>query len=116
MAKENRNSEKTWATFCHLASFAGYFFPFGNIIGPLVLWLIKKDEMSLVDREGKKSLNFQISVTIYFVVAFLLVFALIGFPILFGLMIFDLVVVIQASIKTNKGESYYYPLSIQFIK
>lgn len=116
MSKTEGNSERAWATFCHLAAFAGYIFPFGNIIAPLILWIIKKNEMSLVDREGKKSLNFQISVTIYFVAAFILIFLLIGFPIIIGLMIFDLIVVIMASIKTNNGEDYRYPLSIQFIK
>lgn len=111
-----KDNQRTWATFCHIATFAGYIFPFGNIIAPLVLWLMKKDEMPLVDREGKKSLNFQISITIYTVIAFILVFVLIGFVFLFALMVFDLVVVILAAIKTNRGEDYRYPLSIQFIK
>ncbi len=116
MAEKSKDAEKTWATLCHLASFAGYIFPFGNIIGPLILWLIKKEEMPLVDREGKKSLNFQISISVYFVIAFLLVFVIIGFVLLFAIMIFDLIVVIMAAIKTNKGEDYHYPLSIQFLK
>ena len=105
-----------WATLCHLGGFAGYIFPFGNVIVPLVLWLIKKDEMPLVEREGKKSVNFQISITIYTVVAFILVFVLIGLPLLLAIGVFDFVVIILAAIRTNKGEDYHYPLSIRFIK
>ena len=53
---------------CHLSSLAGSVIPFGNIVGPLVVWLIKKDEYAFVDDQGKESLNFQISITIYTVV------------------------------------------------
>ena len=52
--------EKTWAMLCHLSAVAGFVIPFGSILGPLVVWLIKKDEMPIVDLHGKKSLNFQI--------------------------------------------------------
>ncbi|MBN1808815.1 MAG: DUF4870 domain-containing protein [Planctomycetes bacterium] len=107
--------EKQFAMFCHLASFAGSFFPAGNIVGPLVLWLIKKDEMEFVDDQGTEVLNFQISITIYSVVALLLVFVVIGIPLLIGLVIFDIVVTIIGAVKANAGERYRYPLSIPFI-
>ena len=109
--------ERTWAMVCHLSAFAAFVIPWlGSIIGPLVIWLIKKDESSLVDEHGKKSLNFQISMLIYTGVSFLLCFVLIGFPIIIGLGIFDLVMVIINSIKANKGEEVKYPLAIEFIK
>lgn len=100
---------------CHLSAFAGLFVPFGNVWGPLVVWLIRRDQSPEVDAHGKESLNFQISMTIYLVVSFLLSFLLIGIPLLIAGAIFWLVVVIIASVRANAGELYRYPLSIRFI-
>lgn len=106
--------EKNWAMFCHLAALSGFLIPFGNFLGPLIIWLIKKDASPLVDAEGKKSLNFQISVSIYFVVSAILVFVLIGFVLLIAVGIFALVMIILAAVKTSNGEDFQYPLSIRF--
>ena len=112
-----KNEEKTFGMFCHLLAFAGIIgIPFGNIIGPLVMWLIKKNESSFVDQCGKESLNFQISLTIYAIVCGLLTIILIGFAGLLAILILDIVCVIKASIKANAGETYTYPLTIRFIK
>jgi hypothetical protein len=109
--------EKTMAMLCHLSALAGLVIPWvGSVVGPLVVWLIKKDESGLVDEHGKKALNFQISMLIYTVVAGALCFVVIGIPILFGLGIFNLVMIIMNSIKANKGEAVSYPLAITFIK
>jgi len=105
-----------WAMFCHLAALAGYIIPFGNILGPLVVWLIKKDEIPAVDKNGKESLNFQITLAIASIVCVPLMFIIIGFFLLFAVGIYGLIMVIIASIKTNKGEDYRYPISIRFIK
>ncbi len=107
--------ERNWAMFCHLISFAGYVFPFANIFGPLVLWLMKRDEWSLVDDQGKESLNFQISWTIYVFVSALLCFVLIGFLVLPVLLLASLILVVVATIKASEGERYRYPLTIRFI-
>jgi hypothetical protein len=108
--------DRLLAMLCHLTSFGGYLFPFANIIIPLVLWLVKKDESPLIDLHGKESVNFQISVTIYAVVGIVLAFVLIGFVLLLALVVFQVVVVILASIKAYNGEPYRYPLCIRFIK
>ena len=111
------NQEKTSGMLCHLLSFAGIIgVPFGNIIGPLIVWLMKKDESPFVDQCGKESLNFQISLTIYAIVCGLLTIILIGFAGLLAILIIDIVCVIKASIKANAGESYTYPLTIRLIK
>lgn len=111
------NNARTWEMLCHLSALASLIgVPFGNIIGPLVIWLLKKDEVPGVDAHGKESLNFQLSMTIYMAVAGLLIFIFIGIFLLIGLMILDLVFVIIASIKTNEGEAYQYPMTIRFIK
>lgn len=107
--------ERTWGMLCHLSALAGYIIPFGNIVGPLVVWLIKKDEMPFVEDQGKEALNFQISVTIYVIVSFVLIFVLIGIFLLIAVGIFSLVMLIIAAIKANQGEAYRYPLCIRFI-
>lgn len=109
-------SANTWAMLCHLAALAGFVIPFGNIIGPLVVWLVKKAEFSAVDTNGKESLNFQISVFIYALVGFLLCFVLIGIPLLMALAVFNIVMVILSAVKANNGQPVRYPLCIRFIK
>ncbi|MFZ5651910.1 MAG: DUF4870 domain-containing protein [Bacillota bacterium] len=113
---QGNNQEKNWAMFCHLGGFCGYIIPFGNIIVPLVLWLVKKDEYPLVDFHGKEALNFNISMTIYAVISALLGIILIGFILLAVLFVLDIVFIIRATIEANNGEYYRYPLTIRFIK
>lgn len=113
---ELSKDEKNWGMFCHLASFAGVIIPFGNIIGPLVIWLMKKDEYSFVDDQGKEALNFQITVAIAFIICFLLSFVIIGIFLMFVVGIFALVVTIIAIVKSSQGEYYRYPLSIRLVK
>lgn len=109
------SDERTWAMLCHLSAFAGYLVPFGNILGPLVIWLIKKDEYPLVNDQGKEALNFQISITIWVAVALVLSFVLIGIPLLVAIIIFSVVMTIIAAVKANGGESYRYPLTIRLV-
>jgi len=115
MAKLDESQERTWAMLCHLSALAMFIFPFGNIIGPLVIWLIKKDESEFVDDQGKESLNFQISFTIYCIIAAFLILVIIGIFILIALGVLFLVLVIIATVKANSGEKFRYPLSIRFI-
>lgn len=105
---------RVWAMFCHLAGLAVCVFPFaGNIILPLILWQIKKEQYPFVDDQGKEAVNFQISVTIYGIVAAITVIGMFLLPVI-G--IGALVLLIIAAIKANNGEAYRYPLTIRFIK
>ena len=108
--------QNMWAMLCHLSTLAGFIIPLGNVIGPLVIWMIKKDVYPLVDDQGKEALNFQISMTIYYVISGILILILIGIPLLIGLALFSLVVTIIAMVKASDGVAYRYPLSIRFIK
>ena len=107
---------KTFGMLCHLIAFAGFVIPLGNIIGPLVIWLIKKDEFEFVDDQGKESLNFQISVVIYAIISAILIIVLLGIFLLIALGIFAIVMMIIAAIRANEGVRYRYPLNIRFIK
>jgi uncharacterized Tic20 family protein len=108
--------EKTFGMLCHLLAAAGFVFPFGNILGPLVMWLVKKDEFPFVNSQGKESLNFQISVTIYAICAGALSIVGIGLVLLPVVAVFSLVMVILATIQANNGVGYTYPLCIRLIK
>ncbi len=114
--KPGDSDERMWAMFCHLSTFSGYLVPFGNILGPLVVWLVKKDEYALVDDQGKEALNFQISITIWTIIAAILCIVLVGIPLLIALVVFDIVVTIMAAIQANQGNYYRYPMTIRFIQ
>lgn len=117
VVEENKDARQ-WAMFCHLAALASYLgIPFGHILGPMIVWLIKKDEFSYVQSQGKEALNFQISMTIYGIICVpLICLAGLGFVLLAAVGIVDLVFIIFASINANKGKDYKYPLSIRFLK
>ncbi len=109
-------TERNWSMLCHLSAFAGFFFPFGGIIGPLICWLSRRDESEWINVNGRNSLNFQLSILLYMVLAIPLVFIVVGIPILVALGILKVVCIIIASIKAPKGELFRYPLSIPFIQ
>jgi uncharacterized protein len=111
-----RAPDRTWDVLCHVSALAGFILPLGNIIGPLIVWLIKKQEMPSVDAHGKESLNFQISVTIYMLVSAILVLVLIGLLLMVVVAIGALVLIIVAAVKAGNGEFFRYPLTIRFIK
>ncbi|MBP7936953.1 MAG: DUF4870 domain-containing protein [Phycisphaerae bacterium] len=101
---------------CHLIALVGLAIPLGNIIGPLIIWLVKKEQCPFVDDQGKESLNFQMSLLIYALVCVPLCFIVIGFILLPLLGLFWLVMTIIAGIKANNGERYRYPLTIRFLQ
>lgn len=102
--------------FCHLSAFAGYFFPFGGIIGPIICWISRKDESEWVNVNGKASLNFQLSMLLYTVLLIPLCFIIVGIPLIVALVVLEFVCIIMASIRASKGEGYKYPISIPFVQ
>jgi uncharacterized Tic20 family protein len=109
-------TDNSLAVVMQLLGFAGFVFPFGNIIAPLILWLVKRAESPLLDRTGKEVVNFQISYTIYASVAGLLCFVLVGFLILPAIFILWVVFMVVAAVKTGNGEEYRYPLTIRLLQ
>lgn len=102
--------ENSIAMLAHLlALFTGF-------VGPLIIWLMKKDESDFVNEQGKEALNFGISLTIYYSVAVPSLIVVIGFLLLPAVGIFALVNIIRAAIAANKGERFRYPLCIRLIK
>ncbi len=95
---------------CHLLGL------FTCFIGPLIIWLIKKDEDPFVDNQGKEALNFQITVAIAFIVSGLLTFVCVGVFLGTAVGVADLVFCIVAAAKANSGQAYRYPVSIRFVR
>jgi uncharacterized Tic20 family protein len=120
-SKEVNKDARMWAMICHLSALAGLVVPvIGCIIGPLIVWQIKKEEFPFVDEQGKEAVNFQISMTLYLLISAILwiplSFVCIGILIPVAISIVDLVFLLIAAVKANDGHHYRYPLTIRFIK
>jgi uncharacterized Tic20 family protein len=109
----DRDSQQ-WGMIAHLSALSGFVIPFGNVIGPLVIWQMKKDMPFVVD-QGKEALNFQITVIIAVFVCILLSFIVIGMLLLPVVGIGALVLTVIAGIKANNGEAYRYPFALRLI-
>lgn len=107
--------ERQWGMIAHLSALVGFVIPFGTVIGPLIVWQIKKADMPFVDDQGKEALNFQITVAIAALVCLMLGFILIGFLLLPIVGIGAIVLTVIAGIKANEGEAYRYPVSWRII-
>ena len=107
--------ERLWALVCHLCGFVGHLVPFGNIVAPLVVWVLKKDEMPFVADQGKEAINFQISWSIYMLIGGALCWVLIGLLIVPVLYVVWLVFMLIAAVKSNEGVAYRYPMTIRLI-
>ena len=109
--------EKTNAMICHLLAFLSFAgIPFGGILGPRIFWVIKKDESDFLDACGKEAINFQIAMLIYSIISIVLCLILIGYLMLFALLIVDIVCIVKAANAANRGELYKYPWSLRLIK
>ena len=116
LSVEQADEVRRLAMYCHLAGLLGYLIPFGNVIGPLVLWLMKREEHPYIDEQGKEALNFQLSMLAYVLLAFALVLVLVGFLLLPLLALFQIVMTVIAALKAKEGEAYRYPLTLRFIR
>ncbi len=107
---------RLWNVACHASALLGVFFHFpGHVLGPLIVWLAKRDDSQEIDAHGKEALNFQLSMLLYNVIAAVFCLVLIGFLFLAILWVLNAVLVIVASIKASDGKFYRYPLTIRFV-
>jgi len=119
--------ERQWAMFAHLSALLGAFVTgwiggWGWFLGPLIIWLVKKDTMPFVNDQAKEALNFNITIAIIFVILTILGFATLGvgfllaLPLMIIIGIVALVFIILAAIKANEGVAYRYPFALRLIK
>ena len=107
---------RQWAMFCHFSAFLGMWFPFGSLIGPLILWQMKRESDPFIDDQGKEAMNFQITVAIASAICYVLMFVLIGFALIGLLFIGAVVLVVIAGVKANDGVAYRYPFTWRPLK
>jgi len=110
------NEEKQWALFAHLSALIGYIIPFGSIIGPLIIWQVKKNEMPFVDDQGKEALNFQITMAIAAIICIVLMLVVIGLLLIWIVGAVDLIFIVVAAISANNGQAYRYPFNLRLVK
>ena len=119
--------ERQWAMFAHLSALLGGLVTsaiggWGWFLGPLIIWLLKKDTMPFVADQAKESLNFNITVTAIFLALMILGFITLGIgfvialPLMFIVGIAALVLIIMAAVKANDGVRYRYPFTIRLLK
>ncbi|UCD37054.1 MAG: DUF4870 domain-containing protein [Fidelibacterota bacterium] len=105
-----------WAMLCHLSALTGLLGNgLGFLIGPLVVWLFKKEDDPFIDDQGKEAVNFQITMFIALAISALLMLVLIGFVLMIVVGIMMVVFPIIGALKANQGERYRYPVSFRFI-
>lgn len=108
---------RQWAMFCHYSAFFWFLVPMiGNVLGPLIVWQLKKDMDPFVDEQGKEALNFQITFSILLMICGVLAWILIGFPLMALISVVALVLVVIAGIRANEGKSYRYPFCWRIVK
>jgi len=110
MASMDDKQAHTFGMLCHLLGLFTWF------IGPLIIWMLKKEEHPFIDQQGKEALNFQISWLVYFLAAGILTVIVIGALLMPVLSVAGLVLIVMACIKTSKGEAFKYPLIFRLIK
>jgi uncharacterized Tic20 family protein len=128
MVGEPSAEQRQWAMFAHLSALAGAILTgawgggWGCFIGPLIIWLVKKDTMPFVDDQAKEALNFNITVAIVAVVLVLLTVMTLGIGLVIAIPvgivvgIAWLVFTIIAAVKANEGVRYRYPFTLRLVK
>jgi uncharacterized Tic20 family protein len=112
MDQEVRNA----AVAAHLSTFAGLVVPFGSVIGPLAVWLTRRDRDPFIDQAGREALNFGISIAVYGAVVLAAALMLVGIPLLIVGVIAWVVLASLAAAKASQGQSYRYPLTMRFVR
>ena len=110
-------NERTWGMLAHLSALAGLVMPLvGIVLGPLLVWLARRDESEFVAAHAKEALNFNISVLLGALACILLMLVFVGFLLGTALFIAWLVLMLIAAIKASEGQSYRYPFSLRLVK
>jgi uncharacterized Tic20 family protein len=110
-------NERTWGMLAHLSALAGLVMPLvGIVLGPLVVWLARRDESEFVAAHAKEALNFNISVLLGALACMLLMLVFVGFLLGTALFVAWLVMMLIAAIRASEGQAYRYPFSLRLVK
>ena len=108
--------ERNWALGAHLSGLLGYVVVVGSVIGPLVIWLVKKEESEYIAQQALEALNFQITIFILSLICAVLALCVVGVFLRFPILVADLVLTIMAAVAASRGEPYRYPFSLRLIR
>ena len=104
------------AVVAHLSTFAGLVVPFGSVIGPLAIWLTRRDRDPFIDQAGREALNFGISIAIYGSGLLVAALLLVGIPLLMVGVIAWVVLASLAAVKASQGQPCRYPLTLRLVR
>ena len=104
------------AVAAHLSTLAGLVVPFGSVIGPLAVWLTRRDRDPFIDQAGREALNFGISIAIYGAVVLVAALMLVGIPLLVVGVVAWMVLASLAAVKASQGQAYRYPLTLRLVR
>ncbi|HTY50491.1 MAG TPA: DUF4870 domain-containing protein [Steroidobacteraceae bacterium] len=110
------DQERSWGMLAHLSALAGIVFPvLGAVLGPLIVWLARREHSAFVNDQGREALNFNISVLLAGVVCGLLTWVFIGFLLGLLLFIYWLVMTIVAGVKAGEGVAYRHAYTLRLV-
>jgi uncharacterized Tic20 family protein len=110
-------TDRTWAMLAHLSALAGLVvWIAGCVLGPLAVWISRRDQSAFVAEHAREALNFNITVALAAVVCLLLMLVFVGFILGAALFIAWLVLTLIAAIKASEGAIYRYPVSLRLVK
>jgi uncharacterized Tic20 family protein len=104
------------AVAAHLSTFAGLVVPFGSVIGPLAVWLTRRDRDPFIDQAGREALNFGITIALYGAVLLVAALMLVGIPFLIIGVVAWVVLASLAAVKASQGQPYRYPLTLRLVR
>lgn len=116
------SEERNWALFGHLSAFSAFITGFGCILGPLIIWLVKRDTMPFAADQAKEALNFNITLLIVgiglgiFSVVTLGIGLIVALPAFLVLFIGWIILTIVGAVNANNGVLYRYPLTLRLIQ
>lgn len=109
--------ERQWAALAHLSAFLILLVPvIGGLLGPLLVWIFRKDDMPFVRTQGREAINFQISVLVALAVSGLLLFVLVGLVLLPLVLLMNFVLIVVAAIQASDGRDYRYPFNLRLLR
>lgn len=109
--------ERNYVMWMHLSGLSTYIgIPFGHILIPLVLWALKRKESTVVDQQGVEILNFQVTVSFYYLFSTMLTFILIGFVFLPVVFLLHVISAIMAAVRAHEGSAFRYPATLRVIR
>jgi uncharacterized protein len=107
---------RQWAMFLHLSQLAGYIIPLAGMVVPIILWQIKKKDLPGIDEHGCHAVNWIITELIAMIICVILIFVVIGIPMLIVVAILGVIFPIIAAVKAYNGEVWKYPMTFTFFR